>query len=742
MRNSFLALVGLLAGLMSDPAKSVADPLETARSDMQKALSDAKEQNLGRVEMSHKGVPLPELVRVLATSSKYRAASGHALPGAKAGHLAQAFCGYRSEKFAELLVESNAGKFAIPAGGAKEQATVTGEPAKRVELRLPTCLVAPTIVTHLIAPTETAQTLAKTYQDQENVTDDFCQMLLAMNARDICLDSVNKKLQIGDPVRVMSKDLTKKLEALQLDAIQTLRIAPDVDVDAFANSLLGATATPDQLRIMPQVNAELIIPLQDEVCLGSGRPPFDSKAVVEALLRPIVLDKNKKNLFLNRGMFWDPNSTKVRVGVVDTGVFEAARRRLREESGRELFAGNAKGSYSKTISASGPSEGIEPSPTDGYKYHGTHVLGLVLGGADFWKFLAKAKGNASVFVDTNTVAYVFDYLPQIVFIKVTSLPAFQEAPVIAADAMQNALVDIRPNVHIINFSHKAAHSEVFKKVFLDTIAAKKLVVSSAGNDSDDQHFLDDQINAQTPLLAAMLTSNKELFFVTVGAANRDLTAPAPFSHRSPRVVDLFAPGICVDSLGGGASGSDYVPFSGTSQAAPLVTFALSLLQYLTMPSDEAKFRILDTVDYAKGFEGKAISEGVLNIPKALEFFDDIVVLRKDNDQLPRSYFRGQLVAVVDGLERDDGRPCLVPEGSKNKAEESTLRTARRIVVNEAKKVRIVPRGLGRYDYVECTLNPELTLRLKNSALPGDFNFKLADVWEIIPRPKWVPPPKQ
>jgi hypothetical protein len=174
----------------------------------------------------------------------------------------------------------------------------------------------------------------------------------------------------------------------------------------------------------------------------------------------------------------------------------------------------------------------------------------------------------------------------------------------------------------------------------------------------------------------------------------------------------------------------------------LVTFALSLLQYLTMPSDEAKFRILDTVDYAKGFEGKAISEGVLNIPKALEFFDDIVVLRKDNDQLPRSYYRGRLVAVVDGLERDNGRPCLVPQGSKNKntAEESTLRTARRIVVNEENKVKIVPRSLGRYDYVECDPNPELTLRLKNSAMTNDF--KLADVWEIIPRPKWVPAPKQ
>jgi hypothetical protein len=368
------------------------------------------------------------------------------------------------------------------------------------------------------------------------------------------------------------------------------------------------------------------------------------------------------------------------------------------------------------------------------------VLGLVLGGANFWKFLVKANGNASVFVDTNTAKYVFDYLPQIVFIKVMSLPAFQEAPVIAADAMQNALVDIRSNVQIINFSHKAAYSETFKKVFLDAIAAKKLIVSSAGNDSDDQHFLDDLISAQTPLLAAMLTSSKELFFITVGAANQDLTAPARFSHRSPRVVDLFAPGICLESLGGGMSGGDYVPFSGTSQAAPLVTFTLSLLEYLTMPPEEAKFRILDTVDYAKGFEGKAISEGVLNIPKALDFFDDIVILKKDGAPLPRSYSRGQLVAVVGGLERNDGRPCIVPQGSKNQAQESTLRSARRIVINDAGRAKVVPRSVGRYDYFECDPDPTLTLRLKNSDIQEDF--KLSEVREIIPRPRWVIPPKQ
>ena len=162
-------------------------------------------------------------------------------------------------------------------------------------------------------------------------------------------------------------------------------------------------------------------------------------------------------------MYWDPNITRPTVGIVDTGVFAAARQRLQAESGVDYFPGDGSGSFSKTVSSTGESVGFEPTPTDRYAAHGSHVLGLALGGAGFWKFLQKAKGNKSVFDSDYTAGYVFNYLPRIVFIKVTSLSAFQQAPVVAVDAMQNALSSMKPKVQIVNFSHKAAHSETLKK---------------------------------------------------------------------------------------------------------------------------------------------------------------------------------------------------------------------------------------------------------------------------------------
>ena len=458
-----LAVIALLVGVWSLPAAGQPTAMDIARQDLLKTLQDAQEQNLGRVEISFKGLPPPDLVTTIALQSKFRPEEGKALAGAKAGMLVQAFCGYRSEKFAELLVAFNVGKFQPSASGNVEQSVVVGKEGAIVALKVPTCLFAPTIETRVLAQNETARTLAKEFRDLDNVNEDFCDMLLAVNSRNVCADSIAKKLQIKDQIRGVSKKATEKLEAHGLDAVQTLRIGRGVDAEALADTLLAAAGAPDALVVSPQVNAELITPSQDGLCTEAGRPPFDGKALVDALIRPILQDTAGKNLFQRRNMYWDPNITRPTVGIVDTGVFAAARQRLQAESGVDYFPGDGSGSFSKTVSSTGESVGFEPTPTDRYAAHGSHVLGLALGGAGFWKFLQKAKGNKSVFDSDYTAGYVFNYLPRIVFIKVTSLSAFQQAPVVAVDAMQNALSSMKPKVQIVNFSHKAAHSETLKK---------------------------------------------------------------------------------------------------------------------------------------------------------------------------------------------------------------------------------------------------------------------------------------
>ena len=474
-----LAAIALLGGVWSLPAASQPAAAEAARQSMVKTLQEAQEQNLGRVEISFRGSPPPDLVTKIASTSKFRPEEGKAIAGAKAGMLVQAFCGYKSEKFAELLVAFNVGKFRPSAAGNVEQSTVIGNDGAIVALKVPTCLVAPTIETRVLAQNDTAKTLAKEFRDLDNVNDEFCDMLLAVNARNVCADSVAKKLQIKDQIRGVSRRATEKLEARELDAVQTLRIGLGVDVEELAKALLAAAGAPDALVVSPQVNAELITPSQDGLCAEAGRQPFDGRALVDALIRPILKDAAGKNLFQRRNMYWDPHITKPTVGIVDTGVFAAARQWLQAESGKDYFPGDGSGSFSKTVSSTGETLGFEPTATDGYAAHGSHVLGLALGGTGFWKFLQKAKGNKSVFDNDNTASYVFDYLPRIVFIKVTSLPAFQQAPVIAVDAMQNALSSMKPRVQIVNFSHKAAHSDTLKKFLRDFHDAK--ILGSSGN---------------------------------------------------------------------------------------------------------------------------------------------------------------------------------------------------------------------------------------------------------------------
>lgn len=728
------AAIALLVGMWSLPAMSQPTQAEAERLSMIRTLQEAQEQNQGRVEISFRGPLPPDLIATIASTSRFRIEPGKAVAGAKAGLLVEALCGYRSERFAELLIAYNVGKFQPVVGGKAEQSTVIGGNSATVALNVPTCLVAPTVEARVLTQNDTAKTLAKDFHELANVNEDFCDMLLAVNARNVCAESAAKKLQVKDRIRGVSKKATEKFEARELDAIQTLRVGPGVDVEVLTDSLLRAAGGPNALVVSPQVNAELITPSQDGPCAERGRPPFDGKLLVDTLMRPI-LKVGDRNLFQRRNMYWDPYDNRQTVGIVDTGVFTAARQRLYRESGYDYFRGDGSGSFSKTVSSTGEAIGIEPTPTDGYATHGSHVLGLALGGAEFWKFLQKAKGNKSVFDNDNTAAYVFTYLPKIVFIKVTSLPAFQEAPAIGVDAMKGALGSMKPKVQIVNFSHKAAHSEAFKKFLRDFSDDKILFVSAAGNDFETAGSFDKWINSLKPPLAAGLTSNSELYFLTVGAADRDLLAPAKFSQRSSKVVDLFAPGVCMESLGGGDEGGEYISYSGTSQAAPLVTFALSLLKFLAVPSDEAKFRVLDTVDYAKGFEGHAISEGVLNIPKALDFFDDVVVF---NDPKLGPYMRGQIVRVINNQEVKDARPCIVPKSDPNPAEETALRAARRIVFTGSGKAKIVPRVIGRYEYYEC--NPDLTLSFLLKTPDRAIPFTLAEVREIIPRPKWVTPP--
>ncbi|MBI3196134.1 MAG: S8 family serine peptidase [Rhodospirillales bacterium] len=673
---------------------------------VKQTLSDAASGNRSRVELKYSG-PVPAAL-VEAVATHFVAEAGDAAAGVTAELATQIRCGYRSPEYAKRLTEANGDKF--------DGQVIKGPVGSTVSLVMPACLVAPVIHAHRIAKDETAQILAAKFYRQAVATDEFCQMLLAANARNICADSRDKKLRIDDIVRLVLPSLERQHQEMDGLAFRTLRMARRVDIASLATILVSASES-NRLQVLPQASAELIVPskAQEGTCTPGEKPPFDPTALADAFLRP-NRTINGRNQYQRVEIKWQKRVPTV--GIIDTGLYRAVLERLQAESGGppELL------SLSGTIDAIGSnSAGFEPSAADDFAGHGTHISGLVLGGGAFWKTLiGKPEGPLS---------YMLGNLSKLVFIKVTSHGAHSQPPTISTDVVRRALEHIYKDVEIINFSHKAPFSESLKEKLVSIAQQDKFVVSAAGNDNDNM----DEYSADEPQLSAMLSGDVQKFFITVGAANQELTAPASFSNTGSRMVDLFAAGTCIESLGDAQDDKrKYVFSSGTSQAAPLVTFTLTLLHQMMMPRKELKFRILDTVDYEPGFADVSISGGVLNIPKALDFFDDIVVLNK----APKgTYARGRLVMVTpDKMEHPDAYLCMSPKQNavKTLAHNTLMRSSRRVVIVDG-VAKIVPEANKTFKYHDCPYNPDIKLRLKNSNLPDIY---LSEVKEIIPRPNW------
>jgi subtilisin family serine protease len=725
-REIFTTLLGAAVLVAATTAEqAAADSLNDLRIHVEETVAKALKSNGGRIEVLYQGTPNKQLVDAIATS--FTSEKVAFKPGVMANAITLAYCGYESEDHSALLVALNHSKF--------KDRTVVGAPTDLIGLEMPPCLLGDTFKMHRIVSGETAKTLAqKYYQKPDELSEAFCQMLLAANARDVCRDSAAKKLAIGDPIRVLVPAQVTALSNREARAGRTLRLGQYVRPSVLAATLVKAAEAPSYLEVRPQKDAQQVIPVESETC-NDAIKPFDADAVIEAFFRPIIKDRrNNKNTFDRLFRGWQPTSANV--GIIDTGLYSIVEATSRTEAKRDAFLmANAKGPLSMTISASGEYRGdIEPSPDDKYRGHGTHVFGLVLGGASLWRYLLDTRVDESSTRKANTSSLMFGYLPQVAFVKVTSRGSPLDAPLISADSIEKALSHIRPHVDVVNFSHKAPHSPSLQKEFEEYAAQQKVVVSAAGNDYDGKHEYQFEYSVSEPLLAAMLTNDESRYFITVGAADRTLTAPAPFSNRSSRRLDLFAPGSCVESFAAGSQNEKFISMSGTSQAAPLVTFTISLLRRLMMPPEELKFRILDTVDYHPDFENTSISEGILNVAKALDFFDDIVVLW---DKTPQGgYERGRLVAIDNGKEEDDLRVCdPTQRGADLVAVESTLRDARRIVIDRKGNGKIVLVKPGNYTYYKCSINKELKLHLKGANIP---DFSLSQVKEIIPRPAWLP----
>ena len=132
-----------------------------------------------------------------------------------------------------------------------------------------------------------------------------------------------------------------------------------------------------------------------------------------------------------------------------------------------------------------------------------------------------------------------------------------------------------------------------------SVAPKTLFIIAAGNDSSDNDaFPDYPANIQAP--------NKIVVAATLGYSEL-----AEFSNFGATKVDVAAPGVAINST---APTNSYLPMSGTSQAAPFVTNAISQAKDINpnLSAADIKSIILGTVDVKVWLKNKVLSSGIVN----------------------------------------------------------------------------------------------------------------------------------
>ncbi len=135
-------------------------------------------------------------------------------------------------------------------------------------------------------------------------------------------------------------------------------------------------------------------------------------------------------------------------------------------------------------------------------------------------------------------------------------------------------------------------------------APNTLFVFAAGNDGSNN-----DIYPTSP------TNIKADNFISV-AATYKYEFIAPFSNYGTKMVDLAAPGMLINSQ---IPGDDYLPVSGTSQAAPYVARVAALIkdENTNLTPKEIKEILMKTVDKKSFLSLKVKSSGIVNLNRAV-----------------------------------------------------------------------------------------------------------------------------
>jgi hypothetical protein len=237
----------------------------------------------------------------------------------------------------------------------------------------------------------------------------------------------------------------------------------------------------------------------------------------------------------------------------------------------------------------------DSDPLDDYN-HGTHVAGTI--GA------VGNNGKGVVGVNWNV---------RMMAVKLHNAQGNATAAGAAAAFQYVTMMKNRGiNIRVTNNSwggppEAAAYDQVLKDAIDAAGNADILNVFSAGNDARN---ID-----STPLYPASYTSPS----ILAVAASTSTDARASFSNWGATSVDLAAPGSSILSTVNN-SNTSYASFSGTSMASPHVSGAAALLAAYnsSLSASALKATLMNTVDVLPQWQGLVVTNGRLNVARALE----------------------------------------------------------------------------------------------------------------------------
>ncbi len=307
---------------------------------------------------------------------------------------------------------------------------------------------------------------------------------------------------------------------------------------------------------------------------------------------------------------------RVEMAVVDNGFFGA---RARDDGGNPFTGSPFPRAFFKddpdhtiatalvlgeTLKPINYALGIAPTTESG---HGTHVTGLLLGGPEFSPYLSRLRDDPWASVTVLNVGRGLRTLYKGAYgLLMSRLQADSAARIVNLSIAHDGRVDRQVG---------PAYGSLFR------MANNTLFVAAAGNNWEQEV-------GERGIFPAAHGGPRRGNVITVAAVDA-ADRLAAFSNRSGRSVDMGAPGCRISSWI--AHDQPPVAMSGTSQAAPLVSFGAALLRSIAAKATAStlKDRLVASGDLLPESErGKTAFEVKLDIPRALLWFHDVLEVRE------------------------------------------------------------------------------------------------------------------